>query len=246
MSIDLDAAERFIHTNARILERHRFAALVQASPRLTSLMGVARYAIAVGSFDALGAYVATTSPALWLARAASARDRRDARRMCDVASLLEHANLHDRQDRVTRKLHRDFIIFGEALPDDPALGGATQTRSALAVLHAIRVALIHEIYLLTTRIPDFAPQLGTTRPRLILRLLHLDVPVAVATLERIFPSAGPADGDAGEFGEVATYRGDVSRTYEAEHAEVFDPLRDLHELVRRTSSAIIHRIGFFG
>lgn len=32
MSIDLLAAERFIHTNARLLERHRFAALVHGAP----------------------------------------------------------------------------------------------------------------------------------------------------------------------------------------------------------------------
>ena len=75
-------------------------------------------------------------------------------------------------------------------------------------------------------------------------LLHLDVPGAVDTLERIFslqPSAQIED-----FGEQANYRGDDQHTYEAEHAEVFRPLREIHSLVRRVSSAVIHHIGFFG
>jgi phosphoenolpyruvate carboxylase len=223
----------------------RFASLHTASPRLASLAGLAAYAREIGSFDALAAYVATTAPGLWLARAETTSDARRARRMREVAALLETADLHDSQHRVVRKLHRDFLAFADAVPAGDT-DEARATRRTLAVLHALRVALIHEIYLLVTRVPDFAPQLGTSHARIVLRLLNLDVPSAVAVLERIFPSDARAGGDAEEFGEAASYHGEHSRTYEAEHAEVFAPMLALYALVRRISAAVTHRVGFFG
>ena len=120
----------------------------------------------------------------------------------------------------------------------------SDSRAALSILHAFRVALVLELYELATRVPDFGPQMGTTRERTLLRLLHLDVLGAVNLLDRIFslqPSAAAED-----FGEPASYRGDDSHTYETEHEQVFRPLRERFEMVRRVSSAIMHHIGFLG
>ncbi len=231
----------------------RFAALYRDSARLRTLMGIAEYAMSVGSFDALEAYIETQNPRLWLARAGAASEGAWTDRMSKVAAMLEQADLHDAQVRIVRKLYTDHLMGREALQEVAREYGGTlpgsklvetETHSSLSILHALRVALILQLYELTTRVPDFAPQLGTTRERVVLRLLHLDVPGAVDTLERIFslqPSAQIED-----FGEQANYRGDDQHTYEAEHAEVFRPLREIHSLVRRVSSAVIHHIGFFG
>ncbi|MSP20871.1 MAG: phosphoenolpyruvate carboxylase [Alphaproteobacteria bacterium] len=230
----------------------RFAELYRTSPRLRTLMGIAEYAMSVGSFDALEAYVETQNPRLWLARAGAATDSRWTDRLAAVAAMLEDANLHDRQVRVVRRLYFDHLAGREALEEISRENGGLpggkliegETRTALSILHAMRVALILQLYELTTRVPDFAPQMGTTRERVVLRLLHLDVPGAVDTLERIFslqPSAQIED-----FGEATNYHGDEQHTYEAEHAEVFRPLRELYGLIRRVSTAVVHHIGFFG
>ncbi len=231
----------------------RFAELYHASPRLRSLMGIAEYALTVGSFDAVRAYIETQNPNLWLLRAGATDDRRWAERLRSVARLLERANLHEAQDRIVRKLYADHLLATEGITEiTNGVGGnrgaealvESDTRSALLILHAFRVALILELYELATRVPDFGPQMGTTRERTLLRLLHLDVTGAVNSLERIFslqPSAAVED-----FGEEATYRGDDSHTYETEHEQVFRPLRERFELVRRVSSAIVHHIGFLG
>ncbi len=105
---------------------------------------------------------------------------------------------------------------------------------------------MHEIFLLATCVPDFAPQRGTDRERIVLRLLHMEVPGAVAVLERIFPVEPTESTAEADFGEPATYRGDESHAYEAEHARVFRPLKDLYELSRRVSSAVTHFVGFLG
>jgi hypothetical protein len=50
MTIDLAAAERFVLANARLLERHRFAALVHGAPTAPVLAALAAYRNADGGF----------------------------------------------------------------------------------------------------------------------------------------------------------------------------------------------------
>ena len=235
----------------------RFAGLHERSPRLRSLVRSAGYAWAIGSFEALRAYIATFEPALWLARARDAADAPASsegrpEQLREVADVLARTDLHDRQNRVFRRLYRDGVLLrgalgrlsGDGLPGSDLVAPGTQR--ALALLHAIRVALIHEIFLLAVRVPDFSPQLDTRRTELVMRLFHLDVEGAVAVLEHIFPAQADDEAGADQYGEPASYEGAGGQTYQAEHDEIFAPLRNLHELTRRVSSAIVHRAGFFG
>ena len=238
-----------------------FVALFKRSPRLRSLMSSAGVAWGLGSFEALKAYIATFEPGLWLARAADVVDALEpaplrsedrAEQLREVADVVARTDLHDRQNRVFRRLYRDGVLLSAALHRlwDEGLQRndlvEPETRRALALLHAIRVALIHEIFLLALQVPDFSPQLGTSRDELVLRLFHLDVQGAVALLERIFPAEADAADGADQYGEPATYQGEGGQTYRAEHAGIFVPLRSLYDLTRRISSAIVHHAGFFG
>lgn len=239
------------HAIAR--EPARFADIYRNSARMRALFGIAEYAVAVGSFASLGAYVETQNPGVWLQRSASAGSVKLAEHMRTVAELLERPNSHDRQHRVMRRLYRDYLDLcdGMALLDGPNDLGCARlvlpgTRTALAVLHALRVALIHEVYLLATQVPDFSPQFGTTYDRSIQRLLRLDVPGAVTVLEKVFSTKPPEGVLEEDYGEPATYSGDDNHTYDTEHGEVFGPLRELHEAIRKVSSAVIHYIGFLG
>jgi phosphoenolpyruvate carboxylase len=110
-------------------------------------------------------------------------------------------------------------------------------------MHALRIAAIHRIWLLAARIPDFSPRHGMTRAALVARILRLDVPAAVDFLEEVFPSR-PDPAVAMEFGEPAGPR--AATTYEAEHAEIFEPMRRWFALVREGSAAIAHEVGSFG
>jgi len=230
----------------------RFAELYRNSPRLRTLMGIAEYALSVGSFDALRAYVETHDANLWLLRAGATAGGPWAERLSAVAAMLERANLHGAQERVVRRLYFDQLAaragLDEIARDNGGLAGGKllegETRTSLDILHALRVALVLRLYELTTRVPDFGPQLGTTRDRTILRLLHLDIPGAVDMLEKIFSLQQPTRIE--DFGEPSDYFGEEQHTYEAEHNEVFRPLRDHYELVRRIASAVTHHIGFLG
>ena len=66
----------------------------------------------------------------------------------------------------------------------------------------------------------------------------------MAVLGRAFPPSGEVAKE--DFGEAASYRDDMSRGYEAEHREIFQPMLRLHDLVKRISAAVTHAIGAVG
>jgi phosphoenolpyruvate carboxylase len=166
-----------------------------------------------------------------------------------LAGYLEDTQLHARQTKVGRKLFADFCILRNGLAQIEGGGcGAlvsVAAREQLGVLHAVRIALIHEIFLLSTHIPQFSNQHNTTHARLLLRVLHLDIPTAVSQLERIFPATTDT-AVTGDFGERATYASDESQNYQRENEDIFTPMNGLYELMRRVSIGVVHRIGFFG
>ncbi|MDE1146090.1 MAG: phosphoenolpyruvate carboxylase [Azospirillaceae bacterium] len=229
-----------------------FAELYRASPRFRQLLGMVEYGVAIASPDALKAYIDTLDPAFWLLRAAHTADPARVEEMRRLAAMLEDNPLHSRLIRIFRKLYRDFDILEEGLarvehqplpgqvpPPDEALS------NGLLVLHALRIALIQEVFLRATHVPQFSSQHNITHRRLMNRLLQLDVPWALDLLSRIFPVTGDAAGD-GDFGETATYVSDDSQNYGQENERIFKPLANLYDLVRRVGNGITQRIGFFG
>lgn len=232
----------------------RFAALYRSSRRLRLLAGIAEYAVTATDFDAAHAYVESLNPGLWLLRAAESEDWHTSARYRQIADMLEPGQDRDSQDRIVRRLQADYLALIEGMkevtPDGSWPAAAPQlapgAREALAVLHGIRVALIHEIYALASRIPDFAPQGNTTHGDTLRQILHLDVPGAMSALHKIFRDQPEAAPTAEDFGEPATYRGSEHRTYRWLHDEVFTPLTANHDLLLRVGTAITHYIGFFG
>ncbi|HEV7369111.1 phosphoenolpyruvate carboxylase [Arenibaculum sp.] len=224
----------------------RFRQLHASSARFRQLMGMVEYGVAVSCPEALDAHVASLDPGLWLRRAAWAPDRPHADELRRLAAFLEEGQLHVRQVKIWRKLFADFCILRDNLApvaaDTPVAPG---TADAIRLLHAIRLAIMHEIFRLATRIPQFSSQHNTTHDRVIQRVLHLDVPTAVEQLRKIFPAETDTSSD-GDFGEAATYVGDESGNYRQENETIFDPMTGLYELLRRCSGAMVHRIGFFG
>jgi phosphoenolpyruvate carboxylase len=202
----------------------------------------------VSNPDALSAYVQTIDPGLWLSRAASAGDAAMASSCRRVAEMLEDWGISDGQRNIYRKLYSDFSLLQNGLKGVEQTTGAqigAEAKRALILLHAIRIALIHEIYLLATRIPQFSSRHEIANRRIFQRVLQLDIPAAVTMLQRIFP-AMPDMASEAEFGEPATYVGDATQTYQRENDQIFKPMLNLYDLIPRISIAVIHHIGALG
>jgi phosphoenolpyruvate carboxylase len=171
-----------------------------------------------------------------------------------VSEHLEHIALHEKLAKILRTIQKDYLeIRAWRLIEDETGGvpGARgrvldkEIRDDLVLLHSLRMALISEVFLLTTRVPEFSLQTGVTREQLIASLMSLDVLPAVEVLERIFPRLAEID-ICEDFGEPATYRSEESLSYEPEHERIFQPLKRIYELIRRSGTGITHIIGAVG
>jgi phosphoenolpyruvate carboxylase len=219
-----------------------------ASPRFRQMIALIAYGAAVSNVEALDAYVATLDPGLWLARAALCADSTRAGAFRRIAEMLEEWDIHDGQRKVFRKLYNDLMLLRDGLATIAHPGGddvTDEARQALTLLHAIRIALIQEIYLLATRIPEFSSRHEVANRRIFQRVLQLDAPMAVSMLRRIFPATPEVQPEL-DFGEPATYVSDASQTYQRENDQIFTPILALYDLIPRISTAIIHHIGALG
>jgi phosphoenolpyruvate carboxylase len=215
----------------------QFVDMLEQSPRFRRAMDFARHALLHSDLDVLRAVIAMLDPGSWLDRAAHARRPGRARALTEVARALEQLDMWAPAQAMFRRIQADHVQLREAWPSAPKM------ETAEMLLHALRIALIGRIWLLSTAIPEFSPRHGTTREALALRLLRLDVPGALAILAEVFPSAPDPSADR----DYAEPRGPrAAASYEREHETILGPLAGLFGLLREIGTAVTHRVGAFG
>jgi len=225
----------------------RFQRVYKASPRLRRLLGMVEWALEFTDLEALKCYIDLYDPGQWLSRAYQAKDPDQANDLRAVAEHLEHEGVYNRLAKIYRVFQRDMLDLrdGLALVGLPKPKVSAEMRANLRVLHGIRIALIMRIFTLATHVPDFSHQHNISREQLLTKIFHLEVDDAMRKLATIFPKVEETKYE-GDFGEVATYVGDWSQTYEREHARIFQPIASLYTLIRRVSSGVTHTIGAIG
>jgi phosphoenolpyruvate carboxylase len=214
-----------------------FAELRVNSPRFRTALQLPAHALAHSDLDVLRAVVDTLDPGMWLDRAAHARlpGRREA--LVSVARALERLDLWAPAQAMFRRIQADHVSLRAAWPEAPEMG----VREML--LHALRLTVIHRIWLLASAIPDFSPRHGVTRTALEGRILRLDVPPALKILADVFPSA-PDPAAERDYAEPRAPR--ALAAYAREHEEIFRPMERLFAIVRETSAAVTHEVGALG
>jgi phosphoenolpyruvate carboxylase len=214
-----------------------FQDLRARSPRFRRALAMAARASACSDIGVLRAVVDTLDPGPWLDRAGFTRRPGRREMLLGVAAAVERLDLDAPTRRLFRRLQADHLALRHAWPDLPAMP------DRLVLLHALRLALIHRIWLLAVELPDFSPRHGATRESMVLRVLQLDVEPVLALLQEIFPAAPGAVVDL-DFHEPAPAREGLS--YAREHAAIFQPMGRLFGLVRGCGAAITHEVGAFG
>jgi len=214
-----------------------FAEMHAKSRRFHRAMELATHGLAHSDIDVLRAVIASLDPGTWLDRAAHTDrvGRREA--LVAVARALERLDIWAAAQSMFRRIQADHLALRVAWPDAPRMA----TREML--LHALRLALVHRIWLLSTEISDFSPRHGVTRPVLEAAILRLDIEAALDVLAEIFPAAPDPSAEC-DYAEPAAPRG--SAAYAREHAEIFAPMRALFGMVREIATAVTHEVGAFG
>ena len=224
------------------------------SDRFRRIIDSVKYAFAFSDIEVLKAYIDCFDPGMWLSWATRTADKNRSENMKSVANLLESFDIHWRLNKVYRKLHQEYMeirnwVLGRKSRGRVAVGRGRviekEIRDELLLMHGIRVAIFHEIFLLSVQIPQFSDQVGVSRDEVIAKLIRFDVPNAVSILRKIFP-VGQQKSDYSEFGEISNYVSDKDIDYKKEEKNIFRQLEALHECARRVSSGITHFIGAVG
>ncbi|MBB5692050.1 phosphoenolpyruvate carboxylase [Muricoccus pecuniae] len=220
-------------------EPEGFADLLRKSPRFAGAMAFARAGLTLSDTEVLRGYVASLDPGMWLDRAANARNPFNATALAAVATALEEQGLGDPVRRVFRRLLADDTALRAAWP---AEGERPRMSDRLFAVHALRLLLIHRIWMRAVNIPEFSPRHGVTRDGLLRRLLRLDVEEAAKLLDQVFPAHEPPSA-ALDYGEPPSPR---RAGYGREHAELMEPLRELFAMVREASAVVSLECGAHG
>ena len=218
-------------------EPDTLAELLRGSPRFAGAMAFARAALSFSDADVLRGYVASLDPGMWLDRAARTRRPGRAAELVAVARAMEGLGLGDPARAVFRRLLADEAALRAAWP-----GEAPRMSDRLFALHAVRLCLIHRVWLLAVRVPEFSPRHGVTYDGLLRRLLRLDVPGATALLDQVFPS-GPSLDARLDFAEPPAPR---RAGYGREQAELVAPLREVFAAIREASAVVSLECGAVG
>lgn len=214
-----------------------FAELREKSPRFARALAMAVRGAECSDLGVVRAVIGTLDPGTWLDRAAATARPGRAEQLLAVADPLDGVGLQAPLWRMFRRLQADYLALRTAWPELPTMP------ERLVLLHALRLSLIHRLWLLAVSIPEFSPRHGATRETVLRRILALDVEPALDLLGEVFPAAlNPVTGL--DFHEPASR--DSRTSYAREHAEIFEPMRRLFALVRGCSAAVSEEVGAFG
>ncbi len=232
----------------------KFVRLYNNSDRFKRVMDIVQYAFAFSDIEVLKAYIDCFDPGMWLSWSTRTADSERSKNMKEVANLLEKFDVHWRLNKVYRGLHQEYMeirnwILGRKLSGRIAVGRGRviekEIRDELLLMHGIRVAIFHEIFLLSVRIPKFSDQAGTSRDEVIAKLIRFDVFNAVETLRKIFPVGQAKTSNIG-FSDKSNYVSEGNINYTKEEKNIFQKLEALYECARRVSNGINHFIGSVG
>lgn len=115
----------------------------------------------------------------------------------------------------------------------------------LDVLHALRLCLIQNIFILAAQIPSFATRDGVSYAETVDSVLHLDIPRAMTIWRQAFPpSLVPPDLQKLE--APATYIPAQHSDYGELDARLLKPIEDAYDLLRQISTGIGHFFSAIG
>lgn len=214
-----------------------FERLSRTSRRFDLALDFARQALSHSDIGALRAVIDLLDPGTWLDRAANSENESRRSQYMRLAKGLEELGFWRHLPPMYRHVQADHISLNSVWSH--GLHMARDER----ILHAIRHAVIEEIWLLATRIPYFSPRNNISRERLLQLILQLEIPLALKKLGEIFPQYLGTPSDL-SFHEPQGARDDQG--FMKEHETIFRPMARLFDLLREISTAVMHANGAFG
>ena len=227
-------------------ETERLTDLINASPRLRSLVMLATQARMLTSLPSLRGYASVYDPEVWLALAKHG-DVKHEDALRRVAQSIANYETNTSFKRITNILAVDLIHFDRllaSLNDAPSVEARHEARLETHALHGIRQAIMMYALSLVGRLRNLSTRHDVSLEDIVDLVLKMQVDEAVEMLETIYPASRD---------ETALVSGVSERGYEKAqstaagydhlHREIIEPLRLAGELIRRVSVANCHAFG---
>ncbi|PYD77025.1 phosphoenolpyruvate carboxylase [Novacetimonas pomaceti] len=214
-----------------------FERYLNDSPRFRRALDFAAHALAHSCDGVLRGVIRLLDPDMWLQRATSQQDPKRQEACLTLMHGLERLDFWASTQSMFRRIQSDHLALRNAWPNAPRMEADEM------LLHAIRIAVIEQIWMLSTKIPYFAPRNAFTRDVLTAKVLCLEIPGALKELEQIFPYRADRSFDL-DFHEPHGPRDEGA--YTREYTEIFEPMQRLFALVREISTGVMHHVGAFG
>ncbi len=230
-------------------EMERLVQLIDASPRMRSLIYLALNARMLTSLPALRGYARVYDPSIWIAQGYNAPPQQ-ASAYRAVYYTLRNDETFIALDRIANAMSIDLVKFDRLLAmldDAPSVSERHEARLSLHVLHATRQALMMKALSLVASLPRISERHDASTREIVHMVSELRITETVALLTDIFPCADEAAAPFDELTETAgKSKLSVSYGYEEIHRDVIDPLDDIGALLHELSLAIAHAYGAFG
>lgn len=227
----------------------KFIIMYKKSARFRCVMSMIVAADQLSSLAVLDSYVALLNPGYWL-RLTDEIQTQEQKDVLKLAALLEFDQRFDSLARVVRKIKMDRIKFYNVFKEVPNKIREPvfpkEYREYLDLLHAVRIALIQQIFLIITKLPRFSSSpSGMTLNDITEMILRLEVPTALNILRLTFP-VSHAPGANAQFGRTTYTTENRNDGYVLEHQSFFDPMEKIYELIRQIGAGVSYFNGAMG
>lgn len=222
--------------------------LIAASDRGRALIRMLRASNALASIKSVAAYGELFNSAYWASRPYRGTE---AHLENPCLALAEYLTSDDRNGvfrRLASRLRVDAMKLHRLLayvPDEAGDDGREDTRRALGVLHALRLALMQHMFLRAVQIPAFSRSNDISRDDVLEMVFSLRIDEAVSQLRRAYPVTAPEIEDFA-VSEPTDYPDAGARTYAGIQADYIDPIAEANALSLRISTAIANHFGAHG
>lgn len=209
------------------------------SARFSDLMDLVFHARARASLRTLIGYGALFDGGYWAARPHGEGQKHLTDACLYLADRFERDDRYQATLELATRLRIDELLLHRLLDEtgDADQVMAAPERDFLALLHAVRIALIQHLFLLGARIPRFSARNDVGREDIMELLFELRTPEAVALLREAYPVAAPLVSDF-PLAEPTGYPDEAAMDYADINRALIDPMEILHDCLLRISIAV--------
>ena len=209
------------------------------SPRFSQLMDMVVAARRRASLSTLMAYGALFDGAYWAARPHGPAQDHLTDACLYLAQFFEGDDRFRAAQELGTRLRIDELLLHQFLAETGETADVliAPERDSLALMHAVRIALIQELFLHAARIPRFSARNDISREDIMELVFALRVPEAVALLRQAYPETPPSPADfpihePSDYPDAAApHYGEINRT-------LIDPMETIYGRILTISVAI--------